>query len=631
MSRTNFGHDIFQQIYPDDGSFIILQPPSAKIDVVLNQEGKFNLEQDPANGKNIIEDGNLPSGINIGWVYDGDFIHLRQDELRLSEGVVLSGDFIQDKFAPLLFETSSYGDPRKKIMVKPKEDMTLATNYMLDIVNNTHADGTPQHSISTVENKQRMTEQDIIMAAQSVGDQIRLLLRSGVASDDAEIIQLNSRLLELKSRLNPNEIVADAIRITEAEEQKRYVDAQEQERKHQAELIDAQDALRVEIAKRRKDEQDRIAAVIAQEKADMAAALKRLRLMRLPLAKYKDAVAKLEELFKRKAKGEIEAIIAEAEEEKGLGSLFPAEPEEEEEEEKEVEGKTPPGSPPRKLSSPVSVIAPADVANNFDASSNKDIQALVVPFQNEITNIVMRKLPEDEKNTAIDVVIAKYMKMAEDIQKAAAEKKEEEEREAELNAEELKKAYKRLDNIQKFLRDIPEYKTEYDESLKEGGKAVKDYTGKEKMRDLIREINTIAEKYEPIKAKIEEEEEKKEINADDVENATLAYKKLKNPDKIIEFYKSGLNFNEIFEKMMKAKVAKGPKAITAAEQWRVNTMMTYVDVHKGKFDEDDFKNYWDDTQKKLLTSTGSVYKSNNKDALVNVRKRMEMELAPVSP
>lgn len=509
MSRTNFGHDIFQQIYQDSGDFVVLQPPSGDIDIVLRQEGKFNVEQDPANSKNIIEDGNLPSGINIGYVYDGDFIHMRQEELRLSEGAVLSGDFIQDKFAPLLFEVAYPSKPFKQSkLFKPSMDLELQSNYMMDIMNNTHADGTPQHSVSSMENNDRANNQQVMNEIVRVSDEIKLLLASGVDGADPEIVDLTGRMLELKTRLNPNEIVANAIQIADAEEQKRYIAAQEDARARQAELIAEQEAFRAEIAKRRKEEADRIAAIIAKEKADLARKLEELRLKNLSKSNFDKYKAKLEAIFRKKVDAEIESVKSE-EEEKALGSLFPAEPEdedeeeEEEEEESEMEGKSPPGTPPRK-SSGLGLGAAELVANQLDElNADPVVRSLVKPLQEEMVAVVSSKLPKDEEEVAYGNLLTKYQRLAADLRTAAEEKKKDEER----NSKELKAANARLSAVQKYLSNQADYKDEYDESLKEGSAAAKAYASADKVESLIKELNMIAEKYEALADEIERKED----------------------------------------------------------------------------------------------------------------------------
>ena len=135
MADVQFSQNIFQQYSSTTGDLIVEQPPSREVNPILLDETRRDPFQDPATNSRIIAKGQLPSGVNLGPIYDGDNVHRRQAPLRQCDGDVLIMDDIQPAFAPLIFERGPFQPPPK--------DFRLKTNYIRDLRNITHADGTP--------------------------------------------------------------------------------------------------------------------------------------------------------------------------------------------------------------------------------------------------------------------------------------------------------------------------------------------------------------------------------------------------------------------------------------------------------------------------------------------------------
>ena len=205
MSRNNFGHNVFHQVWETSGDFVVFQPPTKPIDPVLRDETRKDRFQDPAYNTNIVAKGQLPSGVNVGHVVDGDFIATGTHQpLRMASGGVLINDHIRPKHAPLLFQQSNFA--------QAPDDFKLPSNYALDMRNNTHADGTLNlNSTSRAEKKRRTLRQKAIKRKERIQSQLESLKNAGFDMKDSEFKELTDELKELNNTINPAMIVQEAI------------------------------------------------------------------------------------------------------------------------------------------------------------------------------------------------------------------------------------------------------------------------------------------------------------------------------------------------------------------------------------------------------------------------------------
>lgn len=230
MSDIQFGQSIWHQIYKDNGEFVVFQPPTKNPPVYLEQSDRTQVQQDPANNKNVIDDGDLPSGVNLGYITDSDFFPKRQDELMMVDGGVLVNDDIEPKFAPFLFERSSFAEP--------PSDFNLISNYRQDIRNVTHSDGTPANNTQSIDNERKEKNlQDLLTERNILQQRNQLLIDNKVAPDDRELQRNQDRIREIELRINPNMIVNEAIQLAELQQQQRHAQALAIEQKRNDDLI----------------------------------------------------------------------------------------------------------------------------------------------------------------------------------------------------------------------------------------------------------------------------------------------------------------------------------------------------------------------------------------------------------
>lgn len=629
MSRTNYGHNLFEQIYANTGDFVLLQPPTTKVQVQLDQEGKFDVQQDPANDKNIVEHGKLPSGVNIGYVYDGDFIHMRQDELRLIDGAVLSGDFIQDKFAPLLFERTR--------VAEPQNDLQLQTNYMLDIMNNTHADGTPQHNMSTLENTQKANERQIAAQINNVLAQIRLLLNSGVDVEDEEIVRLRDRILELRTKLNPQEIVANAIRESEEKEMLMYVERKEEERRRHVELIEEQRAIRERLEEVKAEAEAKSAIFTERELEKLRLQQEQLDIMREAVKEAKKVGLKGPAL--KKFKDELEAAVFA----RFIVDSDEDEEEEEEEEESDDEKSVSPSSDEKTYGKLIEDFI--DVLLKSKISDERELGAeLMTAYEDR------KKMKPDVRGDNYKILYNAYDKKAEEILN---------ERENAFKVVDINKA---LDDLTGSLKNEDEK-----EQLAEARQVAQDdFVSNNSYTDLLKSLQKIFDDFKdaektasgspkkaspksvspksasPKKASpksaspssaspksvspksvspsSDDEEEKKIV---DIKEIVVELKKYNgDPVKYEELWiDNETGFKKLRNDLLSVDGRK--KEITATEKYRTAIIMLIIERNGGTFDNDLFNEVWSDTDNLPIKEDGSLYANNDGKVFSVVRKRIK--------